>query len=165
MIRESDIVTRMPGAPSATFRPFHIRLLVAFTIVALWLALPIFVLLIDVPGIIGSLLFAASLMLVVLLVLRAFRIELRVDGREVKVVNFARSRSIGWEQIARVGLSGESLLVDGLVYGIEFTLRDGTRVISQASLGAGRTRDEMSTALERFAEGWPVSIDLSGRVQ
>lgn len=75
----------------------------------------------------------------------------------MRVVNYLRHYELRWSEIEAIEDSGGSIFVP-FEDALEFKLRGGRYVLSQASAGARKWRENILDALRPHARHWSIEI-------
>jgi Bacterial PH domain len=115
------------------------------------------------PRPIANILIIPAIILTAFLVVRSFRIALRVDESAVTVLNYWRTYTLRWEEIRRIGMKAASgVWASGPSPVIVFLLADSSRVEAHATrwIGADETKQHLVGLLSSFAARKGIEIEV-----
>jgi hypothetical protein len=118
------------------------------------------------PAPIAKLLIVPAIALTAFLVVRAFRISLRVDENAVTVLNYWRTYTLRWPEIRRIGMKAASgVWASGPSPVVVFAMIDSSKVEAHTTrwIGSPETRHRLVALLSSFAakHGVEVAVDPS----
>ena len=138
----------MPGRYFAT---------VLCTLMGIFLILPVVGVGASLPwpwsaGVIGG-----DLLLVAYPLWRTRRVSLVVGQNSITVVNYLRAYEMQWPEISSIEVGAGSMLILNSD-AVAFNVRDGRRVLCQASVGSRKWIEKVLAALRPNASRWSIAV-------